>query len=123
MHTMMNLPTGHTRWKGVHAADAKGRCRCCRCESRFVASRRGGTAEDEEDLCEKRSRHVRRGRNDDGGVAPLTRNGTKRVVAQGCWTAAPGDGDRNGCSNRSAYGNESYSSPLAELLVAARVAK
>jgi len=45
------------------------------------------------------------------------------VVVLGCWTAAPGDGDRNDYSNRSAYGNGSCSSLLAELLVAARVAK
>lgn len=45
--------------------------------------------EDEDEyLCEKRL-HVR---NDDGGVAVSTWNGTRWVVMRGCWTAAPGDG-------------------------------
>jgi hypothetical protein len=119
MRTTMNLPMGHRRWKGDHAhAAATGKCRC-RCENYFVVSR---TAKEDEDLCEKRSLHVR---NDDGGVAPSTRNGTKWVVVQGCWTTAPGGGDTNDCSNRSVYGNGScsYLSLLAELPVAARVAK
>jgi hypothetical protein len=117
MRTTMNLPMGRRRWEGDHAHVAEtGKCRC-RCVNYFVVSR---TAKEDEDLCEKRSLHVR---NDDGGVAPSTRNGTKSVVVQGCWTAAPGDGDRNDCSNRSVYGNGSCLSLLAELLVAARVAR
>lgn len=108
MRTTMNLPMGRRRWKGDHAAVATGKCRY-RCENYFVVNR-----------CEKRSRHVK---NDDGGVAPSTRNGTKWVVVQGCWTAAPWGGDRNGCSNRSVYGNGSCLSLLAELLVVARAAK
>lgn len=119
MRTTMNLPMGRIRWKGDHAhAAATGKYRC-RCENYFVVSR---TAKEDEDQCEKRSLHVR---NDDGGVAPSTRNGTRWVVVQGCWTAAPGGEDTNDCSNRSVYGNGScsYLSLLAELLVAARVAK
>ncbi len=69
MQTRMNLPMGRRRWKGDHAhAAATEKCRC-RCENYFVVSRREG-----EDLCEKWSLHVK---NDDGGVAPSTRNGTK----------------------------------------------
>jgi len=109
MRTAMNLPMGRRRWKGDHAAAAMGKCRY-RWENYFVANR-----------CEKRSLHVR---NDDGGVAPSTRNGTKWVVVQGCWTAAPGVGDRNDCLNKSACGNGSGSclSLLAELLVVVRAA-
>ena len=121
MRTTMNLSMRRRRWKGDHAhAAATGKCRC-RCVNYFVVSRTAKEDEDEdEDLCGKRSLHVR---SDDGGVAPSTRNGTKWVVVQGCWTAAPGGGDKNDCSNRSVYGNESCLSLLAELLVAARVAK
>jgi hypothetical protein len=62
----MNLPMGRRQWKGGHDhAAAKGRCRCC-CESYFVVSRHVNP-------------HVK---NDDGGAAPSTRNGTKSVVAQ-----------------------------------------
>jgi hypothetical protein len=119
MRTTMNLPMGRRRWKGDHAhAAATGKCRC-QSGNYFAVSRRERTAK-KDDLCEKRSLHVR---NDDGGVAPSTRNGTKWVVVQGCWTAAPGGGDRNDCSNRSVYGNGSCLSLLAELLVAARGAK
>ena len=118
MRTAMNLRMGRRRWKGdrAHAA-ATGKCQC---ENYFVVSRRERTAKKDEDLCEKRSLHVR---NDDGGVAPSTRNGTKWVVVQGCWTAAPGGGDKNDCLNRSVYGNGSYLSLLAELLVVARAAR
>jgi hypothetical protein len=117
MRTRMNLPMGRRRWKGDHAhGAAMGKCHC-RCENYFVVSRH---EDEDEDLCEKWSLHVR---NDDGGVAPSTRNGTKWVVVQGCWRAAPGGGDRNGCLNRSVYGNESCLSLLVELLVAARAAK
>jgi hypothetical protein len=120
MRTTMNLPMGRRRWKGDHAhAAATGKCRC-RSENYFVVSRRERTGKEDEDLCEKRSLHVR---NDDGSAAPSTRNGTKWVVVQGCWTAAPGGGDRNDCSNRSVYGNGSCLSLLVELLVAARAAK
>jgi hypothetical protein len=118
MRTRMSLPMGRRRWKGDHAHGAStGKCRC-RCENYFVGSRR----EDDEDLCENWSLHVK---NDDVGVAPSTRNGTKWVVVQGCWTAAPGGGDKNDCLNTSVFGNESWSclSLLAELLVPAQVAK
>jgi hypothetical protein len=114
MRTRMNLPMGRRRWKEDHAhGAATGKCHC-RCGNYFVVSRH-----EDEDLCEKWSLYVK---NDDGGVAPLTRNGTKWVV-QGCWRAAPGGGDRNGCSNKNVYGNGSCLSLLVVLFVAARVAK
>lgn len=108
MRTTMNLPMGRRRWKGDHAAAAMGKCRY-RWENYFVVNR-----------CEKRSLHVR---NDDGGAAPSTRNGTKGVVVQGCWTAAPGGGDKNDCLNKSVCGNGSCLSLLAGLLVVARAVK
>lgn len=119
MRTTMNLPMVHRRWKGDHAhAAAMGKCRC-RCVNHFVVSQ---TAKEGEDLCGKRSLHVR---NDDEGVAPSTRNCTKWVVAQGCWTTAPGGGGKNDCLNRSVYGSGSCFclNLLVGLLVAARVAR
>ena len=101
IRTRMNLSMGRRQWKGDVAA-----WKCCRCENYFVVSRHEG-----EDLYEKE------------GVAPSTRYGKKWVVVQGqgCWTAAPGGGDRNDCPNRSVYRNRPCClSLLAELLVAAR---
>ena len=117
MRTTMNLRMGHIRWKGAHAhAVAKGKGRC-RCESRFVVSRRGRTAQD---LGEQKSPHVK---NDDGVVAPSTRNGTKSVAVQDGWMIAPEDGDKNDCLSMSAYAYESCSSLSAGLLVGTRAAK
>lgn len=117
MRRTMNLQMGHIRSKGAHAhAVAKGRGRC-RCESRFVVSRRWRTAED---LGEQKSPHVK---NDDGVVAPTTRNGTKSVAVQDYWIVAPEDRDKNDCLSMTAYAYESYSSLSAELLVGTRAVK
>jgi hypothetical protein len=120
MRTTMNLPTVRKRWKGGHAhAVAKGMGRC-RCESRFVVSRWEGTAQEEEDLGEKKSPYVK---NDDGSVARSTRNGTKSVVVLGCWVAAPEGAGKNDCSSMNAYGNGSCPSLSVELLVGVRAVK
>ena len=101
--TTMNLPMGRRRWKGGHAhAAAKERCRCY-CESYFVVNRHVNP-------------HVK---NDDGGAAPSTRNGTKSAVVQRCWAVVREGGDKNDCSSMSAYGNGTCPSLSAELLVGA----